>query len=249
MRVQEYIGPQTEVITLEQNYRSSAHILSVGSAFLHGSSQRVDKTLQPTKPVGEPVRIYRCHDKKLQARFIATDIKWRREQEKAKWSDFACLFRNFKMGSHGKLHMELQEALTSHQIPYVIHGDKFILDKKEVQVVVMYLRLARSSSDDEAFAKVVDIPPRGLPEKKVVEALRQARNAAPRTFRGGLGKTTSMLLEEKADAGLSKRQKKNLRTFFDLLDRLRRQAVNSRPVDLISWIWGLGQVLGSIGRK
>ena len=97
--------------TLVKNHRSSASILAAAATFLSGDTRRHPKELQPTKPAGMPVEIWRVHNHKDQARHIALAMIQRHEQDEIPYSEMACLFRCSKMGVYGNLTTHIQMEL------------------------------------------------------------------------------------------------------------------------------------------
>ena len=140
-------------VTLTENYRSTPNILRVASEVISHNEVSADfptKSLGPTKPEGEKIRIVEMASAGAEAQWVADEIE-RLHQAGRKWRDVAVLYRQH---AHRD---ELVEQLAQRRIPFAIAGLS-ILDHPLVKDVIAYLRLIVKPYDDVACARVLSAP-------------------------------------------------------------------------------------------
>ncbi len=149
-----------EIFKLEQNYRSTNEILSVANSLISKNKERLGKNLWTESEKGNPVYLYEAYNGDDESNFIVEKIQ-EHLSNGGKRSDIALLYRsNF-------LSRRLEEELNSKSIPYKIFGGFRFFERAEVKDVIAYLRLSVNTSDDSAFERTVNNPPRGLGEKTI----------------------------------------------------------------------------------
>lgn len=156
---------QVQTIRLEQNYRSTGHILNAANALIANNHNRLGKNLWTDRGDGEPVDIYCAFNELDEARFIASQIKqWK--QDEGDLNQCAVLYRS---NSQSRV---IEEALIQANIPYRIYGGMRFFERQEIKDALAYLRLLANRQDDAAFERVINTPPRGIGER-TLETLRQ----------------------------------------------------------------------------
>ena len=144
------------VVTLEQNYRSTANILGTADRVIANNSRRKQKQLKTDATEGEPIRIFLDSTSHDEAERIATEIADAINTKKRQPNDFCILFRT------NALSRSLEVALRNRNVPYqLVRGLEFF-KRREVRDVVAWLRLLKNPRDDEAFLRIVNVPPRGI---------------------------------------------------------------------------------------
>tara|TARA_B100001094_G_scaffold333048_1_gene408175 strand:+ start:325 stop:2496 length:2172 start_codon:yes stop_codon:yes gene_type:complete len=149
----DFTGAQ--IIRLEQNYRSSAHILNASNALIAHNPERLGKQLWTEVAEGERITVYQSFNELDEARFIMQEIKTRQAQGHA-LSDFAILYRS---NAQSRV---LEEACMQHHLAYRIYGGMRFFDRQEIKDAMSYLRLIANRSDDAAFERIVNTPTRGI---------------------------------------------------------------------------------------
>ncbi len=162
--------PDPEVITLEQNYRSTDIILSTANRLIRNNSKRRGKNLWSDRKEGEPVRILSSADDRTEAEFIADEIQASGPlSSKARpWTDFAILYR---MNAQSR---PFEEVLRERRIPYRVVGGKSFFDRREVKDVVSYLGSLLNPDNDNALLRVLANPPRGIGNATLQLAMEEA---------------------------------------------------------------------------
>ncbi len=148
--------PNLHVVKLEQNYRSTARILKVANQLIAHNPHEFEKTLWSDFGLGEPIRLLNCANEEVEAERIATEILNQRLRRRAKFRDFAVLYRS----NHQAKLIELK--LQHHQIPYHISGGTSFFARTEIKDLMAYLRLIVNPDDDNAFLRIVNTPRRQI---------------------------------------------------------------------------------------
>ncbi|MBI4583120.1 MAG: UvrD-helicase domain-containing protein [Planctomycetes bacterium] len=158
--------PETAVVKLEQNYRSTGNILETANQVIQFNRQRREKVLWTENGAGEPVEVHCFSSAEEEAREIAELVE-ELEREGVRGSDIAIFYRT------NNLSREIERALVAFNIPYTIVGAIEFYERKEVKDLVAFLRLLVNRRDTESFRRVINLPPRGI-GKATLEKLFQA---------------------------------------------------------------------------
>ncbi len=153
---QDFSG--TEIVRLEQNYRSSANILKAANNLIANNQGRLGKELWTEDLEGEPISLYSAFNEQDEARFVCGQIeKWINSGNNA--SEAAILYRSNAQSR------ELEEALLRVNMPYRIYGGFRFYERLEIRNAMAYLRLVASRDDDAAMERVINTPVRGIGNK------------------------------------------------------------------------------------
>jgi len=153
--------PGATVFRLEENFRSTGHILGAANTVIAQDSARLGKTLFTRKSSGDPVEIVRFRNAEAEACGIVSEIT-RRHAEGLAWDDTAILYRS------NALSRSFEEALMRARVPYTLIGDVGFYQRSEIKDALALLRLATTPDDmqaDEAFRRVINVPSRGFGAK------------------------------------------------------------------------------------
>lgn len=147
--------PTSRIIKLEQNYRSTATILSAANAVIGNNGERLGKSLWTAGSEGEPITYYQAYNEYDEARFIIEKIKqW--VDDGGLRDEVAILYRS---NAQSRV---FEQSLNSDQIPYRIYGGLRFFDRAEIKDSIAYLRLMNNVLDDTAFERIVNVPARGI---------------------------------------------------------------------------------------
>lgn len=158
---------ETHVIKLEQNYRSSGHILGAANAIIARNSQRHPKKLWTDAAEGSKVQLISSEDDRGEARKIIDRVRTQMSELPSgdqDWGSHAPIAIFYRTHAQSLL---LEEALRLEDIPHKVYGGMRFFDRKEVKDVLAYARLIANPDDDEAFLRAVNEPPRGIGKKSV----------------------------------------------------------------------------------
>ncbi len=213
---QDFSG--TEIVRLEQNYRSTAPILNAANAVIGHNSQRLGKQLWTDVSAGEPPALYRARDEEDEARFVAERARALNERDGEAWQNIAVLYRTSAQSRR------IESTLRRLAVPYRVHGGQRFYERQEVRDTLAYLRLVRNRHDDASFDRVVNTPRRGLGDT----TLEQLRAAA---LERGLP-LWQAVREQLAAEAVAPRAAAALADFAELLQALSQEAAEL-PLDLL----------------
>ncbi len=157
--------PNHRLIRLEQNYRSTGHILEAANALIAHNRGRLGKKLWTAGSRGEPIRVYAAFNELDEARFVVDRIQHWLEQGRSR-SEAAILYRS---NAQSRL---FEEQLIAAGIPYRVYGGLRFFERAEVKSALAYLRLIANRHDDPAFERVVNLPARSI-GPRTVDAVRE----------------------------------------------------------------------------
>jgi DNA helicase-2/ATP-dependent DNA helicase PcrA len=207
--------PGATIIRLEQNYRSTGHILGAASGLIAANQSRLGKTLWTGGDEGTKVKISGLWDGASEAATVCERIDNLRA-DGIRPKDMAILVRaSFQMRA-------FEEALGRAHIPYIVVGGPRFFERAEIRDMVAYLRLISSEDDDLAFERIINVPKRGLGDATIAKLMAHAR----------LGGTSTMqAVRDLLDTDeLAARTKTALMGFVRDLDRWR-EAMASLSAD------------------
>ncbi|HWX23840.1 MAG TPA: UvrD-helicase domain-containing protein, partial [Vicinamibacteria bacterium] len=150
------------ILRLEENYRSRQEILDVASELVSHNEKRKGKTLRALRGGGERVGLHRAGDEYQEAAKVV-------EQIAAEPSARSAVL--YRMNAQSRL---FEESLLRAEIPYTVFGGVGFYARKEVKDLLAYLRLVVNPQDPVAFRRVVNVPPRGIGDRTLLEIDRLA---------------------------------------------------------------------------
>ncbi|WP_370205560.1 ATP-dependent helicase [Pararhodobacter marinus] len=201
--------PGAKVIRLEQNYRSTPHILAAASGVIKGNENRLGKTLWTEETEGEKLRLIGHWDGEDEARWVGEEIealeRGTRGMDPVSPDGMAILVR----ASHQMRAFE--DRFLTIGLPYRVVGGPRFYERLEIRDAMAYFRLAVSPTDDLAFERVVNTPKRGIGDKARQTIQRVSREAEVPLLMGAALVLRDGLLGGKAAA--------NLREFIENMAR------------------------------
>lgn len=163
--LQDY--PQSRLIKLEQNYRSTGNILAAANAVIQNNEAREEKKLYCDRGEGDKIIHFCAGDSFQEARFIADSIGQLVDRERRTYGECAVFYR-----THAQSRI-LEEALLRKYIPYRIIGARRFYERKEIKDIVAYLKLACNHDDQLSFERIINTPRRGIGDK-TIEKIKNA---------------------------------------------------------------------------
>ena len=210
----------TNIIKLEQNYRSTETILNAANAVISNNNSRVGKNLWTEGNVGESIKVYSAYNERDESDFIVNRLREWIDQGNAR-TDSAILYRS---NAQSRV---LEESLINAQIPYKIYGGLRFFERSEIKDALAYLRLISNQDDDSSFERIVNKPTRGI-GARTIEILRNysRENAC------SLWQATDAILNQ----SLSNRAKKSLNEFILLIRRMTSEVENMNLHDTVDHV-------------
>lgn len=207
--------PDSAIIKLEQNYRSTKHILDAAHAIITKNAQRSDKELWTDAGNGLPVQMVAIAHERAEGEAIVRRIKQRIDAGLRGYNDFAVLYRTNAQSR------SLEEACLHYGVPYRIVGGQRFYDRKEIKDLVAYIRLLFQPEDRVSFERIVNIPARGIGAKSIQSFYE---------WRISLGLSLQEALSRVEQCGsITPKARKALVHFADIMDDLRG-AIDEAPV-------------------
>jgi len=195
----------TQVIRLEQNYRSTGTILKAANALIDNNHSRLGKELWTQSDAGEAIMFYSAYNEKDEARFVVDRIEnWVAEGRSR--NEVAVLYRSNAQSR------QFEDALMNRGMPYRVYGGFRFYERAEVKDTLAYLRMITSPTADNAFERTVNNPPRGIGQKTIDEIRQHARAQSATLWTASL--------ELVASDRLSARARGALQAFIDLVRRM-----------------------------
>ncbi len=152
----EQVFPDTKVIKLEQNYRSTGNILDAANTVIENNTARKKKTLWTEQGEGEKIRVIQCETANDEAEMIVQEIKERVDKEEFCYKDCALLYRT---NAQSRI---LEEQFIKANIPYKVIGGINFYARKEIKDLLSYLKTIENGKDDLAVRRIINVPKRGI---------------------------------------------------------------------------------------
>ncbi|MCW8444061.1 DNA helicase II [Fluoribacter gormanii] len=197
----------TQIIRLEQNYRSTATILDAANALITHNNSRMGKDLWTNGATGEKIIVYSAFNELEEARFVCERIMMEINQGVSA-DEIAILYRS---NAQSRV---LEEALLRAGIAYRIYGGLRFFDRAEVKDALAYLRLLVNSDDDNAFERIVNFPTRGIGEKTLDDLRHYAKSEQCSLWHAAKTLLQSGEMAQRAGSSLAK--------FIELIEQLQQ---------------------------
>ena len=167
--------PTCRTIRLEENYRSTKHILEASNAVIRNNQGRKGKELWTKAGEGEKLTLYTAMNENDEAQYVAARVLEDFSQGRA-WKDHAVLYR---MNAQSN---QLETAFKRNGVPYRIIGGTRFFDRAEVKDMIAYLAVLNNPEDDLRLQRIVNNPPRGIGAKTMETAQEVARREETSLF-------------------------------------------------------------------
>ncbi|RNC29438.1 MAG: ATP-dependent DNA helicase PcrA [Candidatus Dichloromethanomonas elyunquensis] len=208
--------PEAKVLKLEQNYRSTGRILQAANEVVSHNFNRKGKSLWTENREGDPILLYQAVNEHDEARYITEKIRLYSDTEGRKYSDFAVLYRT---NAQSRV---LEEHFMKESIPYKIYSGTKFYERMEIKDILSYLRLIHNPADRVSFARVINVPKRGIGKGTLDKVLEYAEEQGMAIL--------DALTEAAYIPGLQARAVASLASFHELISGLCREAQKGVPV-------------------
>lgn len=193
------------LIRLEQNYRSTGHILNAANAVIKNNQERKGKNLWTDAGDGEKIVVFTAESETDEAMYIADEVSTGVAQGR-KFADHAILYRTNAQSN------ALERAFVRMGIPYRVIGGKRFYERKEVRDALAYLSVLNNPSDNVKLRRIINEPKRGIGDTTV-------NNAAD--IAAGLGVSLYDVFKEAEQYDRISRSAGKLHQFISMMDELR----------------------------
>lgn len=160
--------PDAKIVCLENNYRSTAEILTMANRLIGYNTTRHDKTLIASRPQGKRPRISQFKDEITESQAVVKEIHHLIHNLHVQPKDIAILFRTNEQPR--LFETELRKA----DVPYVMLGAQSFFDRREVRDLTSYLKWIEQPADEVALRRIINTPPRGLGNKSIELLVKRA---------------------------------------------------------------------------
>ncbi len=195
--------PDTTVVLLEQNYRSTQTILDAANAVIANNFGRKPKSLWTDEGSGDRIIRFHADDEVDESQYVAGELAQLHDSGTYRWGDMAVFYRT---NAQSRI---LEEYFMRVGIPYKVVGGIRFYDRKEVKDAVAYLKAAANPSDEVSVKRIVNVPKRGVGDTSVgkVDAFATMH-----------GMSFSEALRRAGDAGVSGKAAKGIASYLELMD-------------------------------
>ncbi len=207
--------PDTTVVVLDQNYRSTQNILDAANAVISQNLGRSPKRLWTDEGPGSAIVRFHAEDERDEAGFVAREAARLRSEEGYLWSDVAVFYRTNAQSR------ALEEAFVRSGIPYKVVGGTRFYDRKEIRDVMGYLRVVANPSDEVSLKRIINVPKRGVGDTSIARLEALARRS---------GRSFADVLDDPHGSDVAPKALGAIRLLLGLLDELRLIEGGPAPV-------------------
>ncbi len=156
--------PELRIFKMEQNYRSTKHIVEVANKVIVNNKMQLAKKIWTENGEGEKIKVVRAMSDNDEGRIVADSIQEMRMRYHFKNNDFAILYRTNAQSR------SFEESLRRLNIPYKIYGGLSFYQRKEIKDLLAYLKLAVNHHEEEALRRIINYPLRGIGKTSIEKA-------------------------------------------------------------------------------
>jgi len=221
-----------KVVKLEQNYRSTANVISAATAVIQQNSLRVEKALWTEKGSGNSISVYQANDQEDEALYVVDEIN-RLRRSGVSLVDIAVLYRtNYQSRA-------IEEAFLKGALPYKLVGGFRFYDRKEIKDILSYMRFIYNLKDDLSISRILNVPVRKMGPKsvgKIHELSRECKCNVGELIVGTYEISNS--LEESLSISYTEIEKRieDMRQFSNLVELFGSLYTQVKGLDVLSTI-------------
>ncbi len=219
--------PDTTVVKLEQNYRSTQTILDAANGVIANNRGQKPKHLWTDAGRGEPVTIVELDDEHAEARYVASEVERLAADEGVPRDEIAVFYR---VNAQSRV---LEDTLVRFEIPYQVIGGTKFYERAEIKDAIAYLSLIANPADAVSFARIVNSPRRGIGQTTQGRLLSHANTTGQDIW--------DVFSQPEQAPGLGAAALKAVRRFAEVMRGLRERAMGG-PAPLGATPRGAGSV-------
>lgn len=207
-----------EVYKLEQNYRSTSHIVDAANKLITHNLRQIPKKIWSDKGEGQRIKVIKAMTDNEEGRRIADTILEQKNRFHLRNSDIAILYRT---NAQSRV---FEEYLRRYNVVYKVYGGLSFYQRKEVKDYIAYLRLAVNPIDEEALRRVINYPRRGIGDSTLEKISALA------------GQTNRPMWSCLLEAQVSKRARNSLTAFKKMVQDFARRAEKANAYELAAYV-------------
>lgn len=213
-----------QVFKLEQNYRSTEHIVQAANEIITYNRKQIQKKIWSDKGQGQRINVIQASSDTEEGRRIADAILEQKTRNHLQNKEIAILYRT---NSQSRV---FEEYLRRFNIRYRVYGGLSFYQRKEVKDTIAYLRLIVNTNDEEAFRRVVNFPKRGIGATSVDKI-------------GALANEQGISLWQSAmQIQLPKRTRENLNEFISIINKARKKLDTANAYEIADYIYNASKL-------
>jgi len=213
--------PEVKVIKLEQNYRSTATILSAANAVIKHNARRRGKQLWSQKGQGDKIALHAFADDEEEARTVVEQIDYARIAQRVPWSQQAILFRTNIQSR------PLETALRQAGVRYHLIGGQSFFDRREVRDFLAYLKTFINPHDDVSLLRIANVPARGLSDMTMERLLAASQERHCSVY--------AAMKHTDVRATFTPKTGESLQAFIELVETTRARLAHEQTISLQAW--------------
>ena len=219
--------PKANVISLEENYRSTQTILKGAKSVISANKSRVEKDLWTNNSEGSPIVVMEGYNEEEEAQLVIREIGRISESNGYSLGNISVMYR---VNAQSRA---FEMACQRYGVPYQVVGGVKFYQRKEIKDITAYLRLILNTHDDISLNRIINVPTRGIGQRTIDELTRIAHDLQIPLFEA-IGKITSTSSQEiDVPVQLGSRAIRALSDFKDLINMMSNQLDGSKLVNLI----------------
>ncbi|MCB1116248.1 MAG: UvrD-helicase domain-containing protein [Chlamydiia bacterium] len=228
--------PAETTIKLEQNYRSTSHILNAANAVIRNNVHRHEKVLQANAGDGETLEIFNAPTEQEEVDAVIERLLKLKEEKNYRWKDMAILYRSNNLSRPFELSL-MQTPWKSNDgwvrgIPYQVFGGMDFFERSEIKDLMAYLRIIANPKDQEALLRIVNYPRRGISDK-TLDTITQFNRKEKRPL---LSVMRDIQQGNHTELPLSPRGITGIETFIRLYDQMTAKFESASLSDSLKWL-------------
>ena len=200
--------PEAQIYKLEQNFRSTQHIVAAANSLISNNPHQIPKELYSQNTPGSPVHLTPTYSDTDEAHYIVRTLQQYNRTQHISLSQIAILYRTNAQSR------SFEDSLRQARVPYRIYGSTSFYQRKEVKDTIAYLRLIVNPLDEEALRRIINYPARGIGQTTLQHLQTHALQQSVPLW--------ETLLTPPQEVGTAARR--HLADFHNLIDTLHRQA-------------------------
>jgi len=168
--------PDLKIFKLEQNYRSTKHIVHAANKVITHNKMQITKEIWTENHHGEKIKVIKAISDNDEGKLVVDSIFEEKMRNQRLNSDFAVLYRTHAQSR------AFEESLRRLNIPYIVYGGISFYQRKEIKDLLAYLRLTANHFDEESLKRVINYPARGIGQTSIEKALLVANEQGKRLW-------------------------------------------------------------------